>query len=146
MHQTIEDNLNENPVQSIQNLTRAEGLPSNRKMDLNTQQEWLIDNSVDVLECPSLSLNLNLIKCFWGNLKMYVCLHRTWQNLRWKEVRRQIDNCQMRMSKSCHIQQKRLEAVKVLHLVKGMNTYAMYLSFLVLINKREQNEGVILSL
>ncbi len=41
------DSLNENPVQSIQNLRRAEGLPSNRTMDLNTQQEWLIDNNWD---------------------------------------------------------------------------------------------------
>ncbi len=41
------DSLNENPVQSIQNLRRAESLPSNRTMDLNTQQEWLIDNNWD---------------------------------------------------------------------------------------------------
>ncbi len=45
MHQNIE--MNENPVQSIQNLRRAESLPSNRTMDLNTQQEWLIDNNWD---------------------------------------------------------------------------------------------------
>ncbi len=43
------DSLNENPVQCIQNFRRAEGLPSKRTMDLNTQQEWLIDNSVNVL-------------------------------------------------------------------------------------------------
>ncbi len=35
-------------VQSIQNLRRAEGSPSNRTMDLNTQQEWLKGN---VIEC-----------------------------------------------------------------------------------------------
>ncbi len=39
----VEENLNapkyrdENPVQSIQNLRRAEGLSSNRTIDLNTQ-------------------------------------------------------------------------------------------------------------
>ncbi len=31
------DSLSENPVQSIQNLRRAEGLPSNRTMNLNTR-------------------------------------------------------------------------------------------------------------
>ncbi len=56
------DSLNENPVQNIQNLRRAEGLPSNRTMDLNTQQEWLKDNSVNVLEWPSQSLSLKPIK------------------------------------------------------------------------------------
>ncbi len=44
------DSHNENPVQSIQNHRRGEGLPSKRTMDLNTQQEWLIDNYVNVLE------------------------------------------------------------------------------------------------
>ncbi len=107
------DSLNENPVQSIQNLR----LPSNRTMDLNTQQEWLIDNSVNVLEWPSQSLSLNPIKYFWRNLKMCVCPHPTWQSLRGEEVRRRLaDNCQMLMSKACRIKQKRLETVKVLHL------------------------------
>ncbi len=58
------DSLNENLVQSIQNLRRAEGSPSNRTMDLNTQQEWLIHNSVNVFEWPSHSLSLNPIKYF----------------------------------------------------------------------------------
>ncbi len=114
---TYRDSLNENPVQSIQNLRRAEGLPSNRTMDLNTQQEWLIDNSVNVLEWPSQSLSLNPIKYFWRNLKMCVCPHPTWQSLRGEEVRRRIaDNYQMLLSKACRIKQKRLEAVKVLQL------------------------------
>ncbi len=55
------DSLNENSVQSIQDLRRAEGSPSNRSMTLSTQQEWLIDNSVKVLEWPSHSLRLNLV-------------------------------------------------------------------------------------
>ncbi len=110
------DSLNENPVQSIQNLRRAEGLPSNRAMDLNTQQEWLIDNYV--LEWPSQSLSLNQIKYFWRNLKMCVCPHPTWQSLRGEEVRRRMaDNCQMLMSKTCRIKQnKTVKAVKVLQL------------------------------
>ncbi len=64
------DNLNENPVQSIQNLRRAEGSPSNRTMTISTHQEWLIDNSVDVLEWPS----QNPIKYFWRKLPENVCL------------------------------------------------------------------------
>ncbi len=78
------DRLNQNPVQSIQNLRRAEGLPSNRTMTLSTEQEWLIDNSVNVLEWPSHSLGLNAVKYFWRNLKMCVCHHPTWQSLKWR--------------------------------------------------------------
>ncbi len=51
------ESLKENPVQTIQNLRWAEGLPSNRTVTLKTQREWLIDNSVNVLEWPSQSLN-----------------------------------------------------------------------------------------
>ncbi len=72
--QKYRDGLNENIVQSIQNLRRPEGLPSNRTMDVNTQKKWLKDNSVNVLEWPSQSLSLNPIKYFWRNLKMCVCL------------------------------------------------------------------------
>ncbi len=89
------DNLNENPVQSIQNLGRAEGLLSNRTMDLNTQQEWLIHNTVNVLEWPSHSLSLNPIKYFWRILKMCICPHPTRQLV---------------------ASNKRLEAIKVLQL------------------------------
>ncbi len=83
--QKYRDSLNEDPVQSIQNLRRAEGLPSN----LNTQQEWRIHNSVNVLEWPRHSLSLNPIKHFWRNLNMCVCLDPTWQSLRGEETRRQ---------------------------------------------------------
>ncbi len=58
----------------------AEGSPSNRTMTLSTQQEWLIDNSVNVLEWPSHSLGLNPIKYFWRNLKMCICPHPTWRD------------------------------------------------------------------
>ncbi len=47
------DSLNENPVQKFRTSRQAEGLPSNRKMDLNTHQEWLIDNSVNVQSGPA---------------------------------------------------------------------------------------------
>ncbi len=105
------DSLNENPIQSIQNLRRAEGLPSNRTMDLNTQQEWLIDNSLEKPENVRLPPS-NLTELERGRMR-----------------RRIADNCQMLMSKACRIKQKRLEAVKASakYLVKGVNTYAMYL-------------------
>ncbi len=50
----------------------AEGSLSNRTMTLSTQQEWLIDNSVNVLEWPSQSLGLNPIKYFWRNTELRV--------------------------------------------------------------------------
>ncbi len=122
------ESLNENPVQSIQNLRQAEGSPSNRTMDLNTQQEWLIHNAVNVLEWPS-HMGLNPIKYFWRNLKMCVCPHPTWKSLRGEEVRRTIaDNCQMMMSKACRIKLKKTWGCKgtsAKYLVKGMNTYAI---------------------
>ncbi len=122
--------LNENPVQSIQNQTWVEDLLSNRTMTQSTQQEWLIDNSVIVLEWPSHSLSLNPIKCFWRNLKMCVCPHPTWQSLRGEEVRRKIaDNCQMLMSKAWRIIPKNTwgcKATSAKYWIKGMNTYAMY--------------------
>ncbi len=77
------DSLNENLVQSIQTSDRA-----NRTMTLSTQQEWLIDNSVNVLEWPSHSLGLNPIKYFWRNLKMCICpiqLDRVWEVKRQEE-------------------------------------------------------------
>ncbi len=105
----------------------AEGSPSNRTMTLSTQQEWLIDNSVNVLEWPSHSLGLNAIKYFWRNLKMCICPHPTWQSLRGEEVRRRIaDNCQILMCKACHIIPKKTWGCKgdsAKYWVKGMNTY-----------------------
>ncbi len=102
------DNLNENPIQSIQNLRLGRGSPSNRTMNLNTQQEWLKGNSVNVLEWPSHSLRLYPIKYFWRNLKMCICPHPAWQSLRGEQVRRRMaDNCQMLMRKACHVKQKK---------------------------------------
>ncbi len=67
------DSLNENPSPEHS----EQGLLSNRTMDLNTQQEWLIHNTVNVLEWPSHSLSLNPIKYFWRILKMCICPHPT---------------------------------------------------------------------
>ncbi len=123
------DSLNENPVQSIQNLRLGRRFTFQQDNGTNTLQEWLIYNSVNVLEWPSHSLGLNPVKYFWKNLIMCVCPHPTWQSLRGEEVRRKTaDNCQMMIIKACCIKQKIIEAVKcasVKYLVKG--TYVMYL-------------------
>ncbi len=108
----------------------AEGSPSNRTMTLNTQQEWVIDNSVNVLEWPSQSLSLHPIKYFWRNLKMWVCPHPTWQSLRGEEVRRTMaDNCKILMCKACRIIPQKTRGCEggsaKYERVKGMNTYAM---------------------
>ncbi len=120
------DSLNENPVQCIQNFRRAEGLPSKSTMDLNTQQEWLIDNSVYVFGGPSKSLILNSVKYFWRNMKMCVCSLPTWQSLTGEVVRRRIaENRQMlKTLKPLSHQTKNTWGCKgasAKYLVKGMN-------------------------
>ncbi len=108
-----------------QDCLEAGGSPSNRTMTLITQQEWLIDNAVNVLEWPSHSLGLNPIKYFWRNLKMCVCPHPTWQSLRRKKMRRRmVDNCQILMCKSCQYP-KRLETVKVLQLSTELRVWIL---------------------
>ncbi len=118
--------LREDKRKHTWNFWWAEGLRSNRTVTLSTQQEWLIDNSVNVLEWPSHSLDLKPVKYFWRNLKMCICPHLTWQSLRGEEVRRQMaDNCQMLMSKAKKT--RGCKGASDTYLVKGMNTYAMYL-------------------
>ncbi len=70
MHPNIEIALIKTQSRAFRTSDWAEDLPSNRTMNLNTQQEWLIHNSVNVLEWPSQSLSLNPIKYFWRNMKM----------------------------------------------------------------------------
>ena len=51
----------------------AEGSPSNRTMTKHTAktvQEWLRDNSVNVLQCPRQSPGLNPTEHCWSDLKM----------------------------------------------------------------------------
>ncbi len=103
------DGINENTVQSIQNLRRPEGLPSNRTMDVNTQKEWLKDNFVcPWVAQPEPELEPNQI---FLEKPENVCLPRGEE-----AMRRIADNCQMLMSKACRIKQKRLEALKGLQL------------------------------
>ncbi len=91
---------------------REEGLPFKREITLSIQlrHEWLMDNSVNVFEWPSLSLCLNPIKYFWRNVKMALQrwslsnLKRAWEDL----LRRMAENPQLQMCKAClhHIPQK----------------------------------------
>ncbi len=121
------DSLNENPVQSIHNLRL--GRRFYFQQDNGPKHTAGVDYR-QLCECPWVDKPKPELepKYFWRNLKMCICPiqpDRAW------EVRRRIaDNCQMLMSKACRIKQKRLEAVKgasAKYLVKGMNTYAMYL-------------------
>ncbi len=125
------DSLNENLVQSIQNLKLGRRFTFQQDHDPKHTARVAYDNSVNVLEWPSQSLSLNPIKYFWRNLKMCICPHPTWQSLRGEEMRRRIaDNCQMLMNKACRIKQKKTWGCKGAsdkYWVKGLNTYAMYL-------------------
>ncbi len=109
----------------------AECSPSNRTETRSTPQEWLIDNSVNVFECPRHSLSLNPIKYFWRKLKIVRLPHTTWQSLRGEEMRRRIaDNWQMLTSKACHIIPKKAWGCKgpsAKYCVNGMKTHAMYI-------------------
>ncbi len=112
----------------------AEGSTSKRTMTLSTQQQWLIDNSVNVLEWPSHSLGLNAIKHFWGNLKMCICSHPTWQSLRCEKMRRKMaEKCQILIWKLVIAFPKRLEAVKVLPLSAELRVWRMLCTYLILL-------------
>ncbi len=109
----------------------AEGSSSNSAMTPSTQQEWLIDNSVNVFEWPSQSLG-----CLEPNQIILekpenVCLPPS--NLTELERWRMADNCQMLMYKACCIVPKNTWGCKgasAKYWVKGLNTYTMYFSFL----------------
>ncbi len=110
------DSLNENPVQSIQDLKRAEGLPSNRIMDHTARVAYT--QCCECLWVAQAQPGLEPNQIFLEKPENVHLPHPTWQSLRGEEVRRQMaENCQMLMSKACRIKQKRLEAVKVLQAI-----------------------------
>ncbi len=118
----------------------TEGSPSNRTMTLSTQLDWLIDNSVNVLEWPSHSLSLNPIKYFWRNLKMCICPHPTWQSLRGEEMRRRMaEISKWWWSKFVASYPKRFEVVicakgaSTKYWAKAVNTYVHVIFFLLLL-------------
>ncbi len=114
----------------------AEGSPSNRTMTLSTQQESIIDNSVNVLEWPSQSLSLNPIKLkfkfniikkksnsnsnsnisgeTWKCASAPIQPDRAWEVKRWGEKWQIIAKCWW--TKLVTSNKKRPEAVKVLQL------------------------------
>ncbi len=115
------DSLNENSVQSIQNLRRG------RRFTFQQDNEPKHTARVayrQLCECPWVAQRepeLEPNEIFLEKPENVYLPHPTWQSLRGEEVRRRMaDNCQMLMSKACRIKQKRLETVKVLQL----NIYA----------------------
>ncbi len=129
------DGLNETPVQSIQNLRMGRRFTfqhdNDPKHTAKATQEWLKDNSVNVLEWPSQRPDLNPIEHLWRDLKMAV--HRqspfnlTELERICKEEWQKIP--QSRCAKIVASYPKRLEAViaakgaSTKYWVKGLNTY-----------------------
>ncbi len=109
----------------------AENSPSNRTMAISTQQERLIENSVNDFAWPSQSLGLNPIKYFWRNLKMCVCPiqpERAYEVRRWGEEWQIIAECwgaKLVASNKKDLRQYKGASAK--YLVKGISTYAMHL-------------------
>ena len=73
--------LDENLLQSAQDLRLGQTFTfqqdNNPKHRAKTTQEWLRDLSLNVLEWPSHSLDLNLIEHHWRELKIAVQQHST---------------------------------------------------------------------
>ncbi len=111
------DNLNENSVQSIQNLRLGRRFTFQQdnepKHTARVIYRQLCECSWAVHPEPDLEPNQLFLE-----KPEHVCLpHPTWQSLRGEEVRRRMaDYCQMLMSKACRIKLKRVETVKMLQL------------------------------
>lgn len=95
------DIFSENLVQSAQYL-RLERLDhyNNLKHTAKTTQEWLRDNSVNVLRGPSQRPDLNPIEHLWRDLKMAIH-HRSPAS--WTELERICRGKWQKIFKACHI-------------------------------------------
>ncbi len=132
------ESLNENPVQSIQNLRLG--------IRFTFQQN---NEPKHTARCPWVAQPQPGIKpsqIFLEKPENVHLPHPTWQSLRGEEVRRRMAaNCQILMRKACRIKQKKTwdcKGASDKYWVKGMNTYAMYFSFLFLINLQSCENSV----
>ncbi len=126
-----EKHHSENTVQSIQNFRLGRRFTFQQDNDPKHTTRVVIHNAVNVFEWTSHSLDLNPIKYFWRNLKTCVCPHPTWKSLRGEEVKRWGDKWQIIAkcwwTKRVTSNKQKTWGTSVKYLVRGMNTYAMYL-------------------
>ncbi len=119
------ESLNKNPIQSIQNLRRAEGSPSNRTMNLNTAR---VDYR-QLCECPWVAQPQPEIEPSQIFLEKpeNVQPDRAWEVKRWGEEWQITDKCWWAKLVASTKKTWGCKGASAKYLVKGMNTYAMYL-------------------
>ncbi len=112
----------------------AECSPSNRTMDLNTQQEWLIDNPWVVQPQPELELESNIYWETWKCASAHIQPGRAWEVNRWGEEWQIFAKCWWANLVTSY--PKRLEAVKVFHPSTELRVRMFISVFLFFINLR----------
>ncbi len=116
MHQNIETALMKTQSRAFRTSDWAEGSSSNSTMTPSTQQEWLIDNSVNVFEWPSQSLGClepnQIILEKPEHVSAPIQPDRAWEVKRWRGEWQIIAKCWC--TKLVASYPKILEAVKVL--------------------------------
>ncbi len=124
------DSLYENPVQSIQNLRLGRRFTFQQNNDPKHTARVAYRQ---LCECPWVAQpqpGIEPNQIFLEKPENVRLPHPTWKSLRDEEVRRRmVDNCQMLMSKACHIIPKNTWGCKgasAKYWIKGLNTYGMY--------------------